>query len=349
MKKPYEVPTMKEIEAIQPNGYKVVSTFSGGGGSCTGYKMAGFNVVWANEFIPLAQSTYRANHPHTYLNTRDIRKVTGAELLQESGLAVGEIDLFDGSPPCASFSTSGSREKAWGKAKKYSDTVQRVDDLFYEYVRLIKETQPKTFVAENVSGLIKGKAKGYFKEIFTAFKQAGYQVKAKVLNSQWLGVPQMRERLIFIGVRNDLVLAPIFPKPQKPVYTLWDAIGHLKPTRQEKEAVSIKKYSIGKLYHEIERGTHHQKRFNLYRCAWNRPCFTITQATGGLSTAGPVHPDEVRKFTVQETKAICGFPPDYILTGDYTKQIERLGRAVPPLMMKAIAKTIRDEILCKIR
>lgn len=178
MKKAYHVPTMKEIEAIQPNGYKVVSTFSGGGGSCTGYKMAGFEVVWANEFIPLAQSTYRANHPHTYLNTKDIRKVTGAELLKESGLSVGEIDLFDGSPPCATFSTSGSREKAWGKAKKYSDTVQRVDDLFYEYVRLIQETQPKTFVAENVSGLIKGKAKGYFKEIFTALKQAGYQVKA---------------------------------------------------------------------------------------------------------------------------------------------------------------------------
>jgi DNA (cytosine-5)-methyltransferase 1 len=348
MKQPYRVPTMKEIATIQPNGFKVVSTFSGGGGSCTGYKMAGFNVVWANEFIPLAQSTYRANHPDTHLNTKDIRQVTGTELLRESGLSIGEIDLFDGSPPCASFSTAGSREKAWGKVKKYSDTVQRVDDLFYEYVRLIKETQPRTFVAENVSGLIKGKAKGYFKEIFNALKQAGYQVKAKLLNGQWLGVPQMRERLIFVGVRNDLGLEPTFPKPRKPVYTLYDAIGHMQLTHEEKAMMSIKRFQIGELYHELKPGTNHPKRFNLYRCAWNRPAPTILQASGALSTAGAVHPDEPRKFTIQELKAICGFPPDYQLTGEYPKQVERLGRAVPPLMMKAIAETIRDEILCKI-
>lgn len=340
---------MKEINSMPKNGFKVVSTFSGGGGSCTGYKMAGYDVVWANEFIPAAQETYRANHPDTFLNRQDIRKITGEQLLSEAKLSVGEIDLFDGSPPCASFSTSGSREKGWGKVKRYSDTVQRVDDLFFEYARLIRETQPKVFVAENVKGLILGTAKGYFKEIMQTLKDCGYYVKAKVLNAMWLGVPQMRERLIFIGVRKDLGLAPAFPKPLPYYYTLRDALENIHPTEEEKALVSIEKYQIGKFYYEIRPGENHPRRFNLYRCAWNKPSPTITQSTGNVSTSGPVHPDEPRKFTVEETKAICSFPSDYILTGDYQRQIERLGRAVPPVMMKAISETIAREILCKLQ
>ena len=103
---------------------------------------------------------------------------------------MGQLDLLDGSPPCASFSTSGTRDAGWCKVKKYSDVHQRVDDLFFEYVRLIKGLQPKTFVAENVSGLVKGKAKGYFKIILAALKECGYNVSCRVLDAQWLGVPQ---------------------------------------------------------------------------------------------------------------------------------------------------------------
>ena len=180
-------------------------------------------------------------------------------------------------------------------------------------------------------------------------KDCGYNVQAKVLNAMWLGVPQMRERLIFIGVRKDLGLDPVFPKPLPYYYTLRDALKHIQPTEEEKEAVSIKRYQIYRFYQEIKPGSQHPKRFNLIRCAWNRPCFTITQSTGNVSTAGPTHPDEPRKFTVEETKSICSFPPDYILTGDYVRQIERLGRAVPPLMMKKISETIAREILCKLQ
>src|SRR4051794_21473768 len=132
-KPPYQVPTMAEIRETPWNGLTAVSTFSGCGGNSTGYRIAGFRMAWANEFIPAAQDTYRANAaPHTVLNTRDVREVTGAQLLAEAGLGVGEIDLFDGSPPCASFSTAGKRDKGWGTVKKYSDVEQRSDDLFYE-------------------------------------------------------------------------------------------------------------------------------------------------------------------------------------------------------------------------
>ena len=224
-KPPYRVPSMAEIAALPGNGYTCVSSFSGCGGSSLGYKMAGFKVLWANEFIPAAQETYRANHPNTILDTRDIRTVQPEEILEAIGLQRGELDLFDGSPPCASFSTAGKREAGWGKVKQYSDTKQRVDDLFFEYTRLVKGVQPKVFVAENVSGLVKGTAKGYFKEILQVLKDCGYNVKAQLLDAQWLGVPQMRQRIIFIGVRNDLGIAPVFPKPLPYRYSVRDAIG----------------------------------------------------------------------------------------------------------------------------
>ena len=153
-KPPYRVPSMAEIAALPWNGYSAVSTFSGCGGSSLGYKMAGFRVLWASEFIPAAQDTYRANHPATILDTRDIRNVQASDILGAIGMEPGDLDLFDGSPPCASFSTAGKREAGWGKVKAYSDTKQRTDDLFFEYSRLVKGVQPKVFVAENVSGLV---------------------------------------------------------------------------------------------------------------------------------------------------------------------------------------------------
>lgn len=229
----YKVPSMKEIFELPWNGYNVVSTFSGGGGSCLGYEMAGYHVVWANEFIPEAQNTYRQNHKKTYLNTKDIRKVTAEDVFRETGLKKGEIDLFDGSPPCCAFSTAGSREDGWGKVRKYSDNAeQRVDDLFFEYTRLIRDLQPKVFVAENVSGLVKGKAKGYFKLILAEMKSCGYEVSARLLNAKWLGVPQSRERLIFVGVRKDLVekydVHPVHPLPMTEMITLGEALEGIK-------------------------------------------------------------------------------------------------------------------------
>ena len=174
--------------------------------------------------FPAAQETYRLNHPDTILDTRDIRKIQPQEILSAIGMEAGQIDLLDGSPPCASFSTAGKRNKVWGKVKAYSDSSQRTDDLFFEFARLLDGLQPRTFVAENVSGLVKGVSKGYFLEILKSLKGCGYRVEAKVLDAQWLGVPQMRQRLIFVGVREDLGLAPAFPKPLPYRYSVRDAL-----------------------------------------------------------------------------------------------------------------------------
>lgn len=387
VKPPYRVPLMAEIAAVPWNGFNVISTFSGCGGSSLGYKMAGFRVLWANEFVPAAQDTYRANHPDTILDSRDIRQITGQSILDAIGMKAGELDVLDGSPPCASFSTSGKRERDWGEVKAYSDTKQRTDDLFFEFSRLLAELQPKTFVAENVSGLVKGTAKGYFIEILKTLKACGYQVDAKLLDSQWLGVPQMRQRIIFVGVRNDLVstygVRPVHPAPLPYNYSVREAIpwikaqgdnggfgkgqmrpankpsptigagvntgnGHFPPSLVEAET-DISRYAIGAEWDTIQPGQSSEKYFSLVKPSLDRPCNTVTSSGGNPTAASVVHPTEKRKFSIAELKRICAFPDDFILTGTYSQQWERLGRAVPPVMMSHVAAAIRDEVLCRTR
>ena len=224
MKPPYRVPTMTEISEIPWNGINVVSTFSGAGGSCLGYRMAGCRVLWANEFVPAAREVYKLNHPGSVLCPDDIREVQPEAILEAIGLEQGEVDILDGSPPCASFSTAGKRASDWGEVKAYSDTKQRTDDLFYEFARILEGLKPKAFIAENVAGLVRGKAKGYFKDILQRLKDAGYQVRAQLLDASWLGVPQARKRLFFIGMRNDLHVQPEFPTALPYQYTLGDAV-----------------------------------------------------------------------------------------------------------------------------
>jgi len=384
-KPPYRVPSMAEIAALPPNGFTVASTFSGCGGSSLGYKIAGFRVAYANEFIPAAQETYRANAPTTFLDTRDIRTVRGADILEACGLREGDLDLFDGSPPCAAFSTAGKREAGWGVVKKYSDTEQRVDDLFFEYARLIREIRPKTFVAENVSGLVKGTAIGYFKQILTTLREGGYRVEARVLDAQWLGVPQSRQRLIFVGVREDLGLAPVFPKPLPYRYSVREALpwirrvvhdtsgdfsvgdvtdrpspaitvgvnalnaSHFKvdgpPVEPETD---ISRFAIGAEWNKLAPGGQSEKYFSLVRVDPDAPSPCVTQTAGNPGAAGITHPYERRKFSIAEVRRICGFPDDFALTGTYAQQWERLGRAVPPVMMSHIAAAVRDGVLAKL-
>lgn len=416
----YHVPSMAEVRAIEPNGFTVASLFSGCGGSSLGYRMAGFKTVYANEFIEAARDTYRANAPdYAYLDPRDIREVTGKDILDR----VGPVDLLDGSPPCASFSTAGKRHKAWGTVKEYSDTKQRTDDLFLEYARIVRDIQPKVFVAENVLGLVKGSAKGYFKLILNTLRDCGYRVEARLLDASWLGVPQARQRLIFVGVRNDLGFAPVYPKPMPYRYTVRDAIcqsvifdespggvrggGFNKPPvditdkpartittdsdrdyqvmpnnilivhdtegqfpvqdRTDHPARTITtnngdnkvfgdsitndpetgqnlmfgKYTIYDAWKRLGLGESPEaSMFNLIRTHPDKPSPTISACHGHPGTASIAQWERPRKFTLGELRRLCGFPDDFVLTGTYAQRWERLGRAVPPLMMRAVAREI---------
>jgi len=366
------LPKMKDVyESEKRKLFTVVSTFAGCGGSSTGYRLAGANILAINEFIPAAIETYKVNYPNTIIFPEDIRELTGQIILDKVGLKKGELDLLDGSPPCASFSISGKREKGWGKVKKYSDTEQRTDDLFFEFIRILNEIQPKVFVAENVEGLTLGGALNLLgtkqndlfgeheKTFLYHFEQCGYRVQYHILNARDFGVPQRRSRLIIIGVRQDLEIAPSFPLPwiTKRV-TVREALEGVENSEKDieeskkgltegyetyKYVIQLKPGESGSKYHP--KGSY----FSLTRLEWDKECNTVLQSHGHTGGCACIYPDENRRLTIKEIKRVCSFPDDFILTGDFNQQWERCGRAVPPLFMRAIANNVYENIIKKIR
>jgi DNA (cytosine-5)-methyltransferase 1 len=307
--------------------------------------MAGYKPLYASEFIEEARNTYKQNHKDVYVDGRDIREVKPQDIIEIIGTS--EIDVLEGSPPCASFSLSGKREKGWGEVREYSDTVQRSDDLFFEFARLVEGLQPKVFVAENVKGLVIGSGKGYFKLILARLKKAGYRVEARVLSAAYLGVPQARERVIFVGVRNDLNKQPVFPTPFPYTYAIKEIIKD-NPSLIDPETnhnISFVGQAIYPQWLKLGAGKTSKKYFNLMKPDLNKPVPTILATGGIVGTASVTHPVYSRKLNLEEVRLLSGFPADFVLTGSYTKRYERIGRAVPPLMMKAIAETIAKEIL----
>lgn len=347
MKPPYVVPSMADVRATPKTGLVAASLFSGCGGSSLGYRMAGFDVRYASEFVPAARETYEANAPSTFVDPRDVREVTGDDVLRHLKMTSGELDLLDGSPPCASFSRSGKREAGWGQVSRYSDTAQRTDDLFFEYVRLLRELRPRVFVAENVPGLVTGTAKGYFRAIFRELRDSGYVVEARVVNAAQLGVPTARRRLIFVGVRADLAMRPAYPSPLPYVFTVRDALSTVDhPPIIERDPETgfdltfLARSAHGRDWARLRAGK--QPRYLSSLAHPNKPCPTITAS---VKAAGVVHASQCRKFSLAELRAVCSFPSDFVLTGSFEQRWERLGRAVPPLMMRAIASTLRDVVL----
>jgi DNA (cytosine-5)-methyltransferase 1 len=192
----------------QSNGLKVFGTFICGGGSTMGYKLAGFEHLGGVEIDPPIADVYKTNHKPKYLFVEDIREFANRLDFPED---LYNLDILDGSPPCSSFSMAGNREKDWGKTKVFREgqAEQRLDDLFFDYIRLAKKLQPKVVIAENVKGLIQGNAKAYVHKIKKEFEAAGYKVQLFLLNAASMGVPQKRERVFFICQRNDLNFKPL--------------------------------------------------------------------------------------------------------------------------------------------
>jgi DNA (cytosine-5)-methyltransferase 1 len=343
----YKIPSMKSLlEQTENKNHKfsVISLFAGGGGSSCGYRMAGGKVLAINEFVPEAAKTYQENWPSTLIYRQDIRNLSGEEILAPLGIKKGDLDILDGSPPCSAFSTAGIGKKGWGKKKAYSDTTQScVEDLFFEYLRVLKDIGPRVFIAENVSGIAKGAAKGYFNQIMQKASIVGYNTTCKILDAKWLGVPQSRPRAIFIGVRRDLwrddMNGRTHPAPKLKQVPLLDAFEGLIFTEQDKKETDISKYAIFKEATKLLPGQQSDKYFSLIKAHKRLPSPCITATCGNIGAAGAIHWDN-RRFTISEIKRIMSVPDDYILTGNYSKKAERLGRMVAPFMMKSIAEQV---------
>jgi DNA (cytosine-5)-methyltransferase 1 len=327
------------------NAPTVVSTFAGCGGSSLGYSMAGFRELLAVEWDAHAAEVFRTNFPEVPVFQGDIGDYDPATL----GLARGELDVFDGSPPCQGFSTAGKRQ---------------IDDdrnqLFRQYVRLIDHWHPKVFVMENVSGMIKGKMKVLFAEIMQTLRAAGpgYHVDARLVTASQLGVPQIRQRMIFVGVRMDLNLPPAHPAPthRLPVTCrqAWEDMPDLG---------AIDEMNLGDKYRKlvslIPPGDSGSKvlasmgkkpsYFNTARLHYDRPSFTILKNV--RPNNGFWHPDmaQNRRVSGRELSRLQSFPDEFDWgTSSYMRVHERIGNSVPPLLMRAVARTIRTRILAHV-
>jgi DNA (cytosine-5)-methyltransferase 1 len=350
-KLPFRLPSMVDaVAAAGSNGYTMVGTFSGGGGSSIGYKLAGFDIRWVNEFDVVASDIYRLNFPDAQIDTRSITEIGASEIMAATGLAVGELDLLEGSPPCSKFSMAGQREKGWNKITRADSDIEQanVEDLFFEWVRLAKELQPKTLCAENVVGLRTGTAKGYFKNIVQAIRDAGYRVHVYELDASWLGVPQARRRLFFTGVRKDLPVDRIEPPTPHPHrYTILDALPHLGDT------ATWHAWYGPKYIHPTIKAARSPAPTIMALGAGSVNASQIVLANAGTPDGtdpeppnGPVHDPRAwdgspRRITIPELQRLCSFPDDYKQTGTYTAQWGRLGNAVPPLMAYAIGNQIK--------
>jgi DNA (cytosine-5)-methyltransferase 1 len=308
----------------------VISIFAGCGGSTLGYKLAGFKELLALDWDNLCEKSYKLNFESPFWNA-DITTVTPEELMKRANIKKGELCILDGSPPCQGFSTAGKRK-----------ILDPRNKLFLSFIKLVNRLQPQVFIMENVSGQYKGKMKGLFNEILKELRGTGYIIGAKLLNAANYGVPQARQRIFYIGVRPDLGKKPVFPKPQGKIVSVKEAISDLKDqvaTRKTTNAFIKKTLPLmrpgegGNKYHP--KGSY----FNSKRVSWNRPASTI------LTQPFLYHPFEDRVLSILEVKRLCSFPDDFKLAGTPTLQWKQLGNAVMPLQMKAIAETIKKDIL----
>jgi len=368
----YYVDDVKRASAQKK--FTAISCFAGGGGSSTGYRLAGGDILLINEFVESAVETYTANFPDTKVLVDDIKEYTADDFLNMAGVAKGELDILDGSPPCSAFSVAGKREKGWGKEKNYSDGKKQVaiEDLFYEFIRIAEGVQPKVIVAENVKGITFGEAKPKLNSFVNEFERIGYNVTYKVLNGADYGVPQARERTIFICVRNDVADAigmsflniyNIFPTPTVEKHiSMREAISDIENDEEEVQMLldfvegSYQKKFIEPIPFNPKKHTKPSDPqfrewnpkascFNMIRPCPDMPSPTLTQQGQKRGMSGVFHPEANRKLTIKECKRLMGFPEDFQLLGEFDQQVERLGRAVAPLMYKAVANSIYENVL----
>ena len=327
----------------------IVSLFSGCGGLDLGFERAGFNVIWANEYDKDIWSTYEHNHPHTVLDRRSITDILAEE--------VPECDGIIGGPPCQSWSAGGAK-------RGIEDSRGQ---LFWDYIRILNEKNPKFFVAENVKGMLSPKhseALRGFKEAFQSAGRYGYDLFFQCVNAADYGVPEDRYRVLFIGFRKDLNIDYSFPLPTTPEgsrVTMKDAIWDLKdyaPIPLGNEITSSDRFNKEIPNHEYMEGGFSSIYMSRNRVKnWDEVSFTI-QASGRQA---PIHPQapkmelvskDLRRFvvgsehlyrrlSVREVARIQTFPDTFIfLYNNINAGYKMIGNAVPVNLAEVIAKSI---------
>jgi DNA (cytosine-5)-methyltransferase 1 len=320
----------------QDDAPMVISLFSGGGGSSLGYSMAGYRELLAVEWDDNAVETFKLNFPDVPVYHGDIAGLSTDECLRLTNLEPGQLDVLDGSPPCQGFSTAGKRE---------------MDDprnsLFREYVRLLRGLHPRAFIMENVSGLVKGKMKLIFAEIMRELKASGYKVKCRLLNAMYYNVPQSRQRLIWIGVRDDLGIDPSHPRAESQLFTVSQALDGLHDDLADRVVPKNDSLTLQQMTW-VRPGESCHLHHSHHRLSMNKPSHTVDRG-GGAGEWHIWHPAENRPITRQEVKRLSSFPDSFTFAGGIGDAFACIGNSVPPLFMRAIARHVREVILAQVR
>lgn len=323
----YEEYITRNIERTESN-MNVVSLFAGAGGMDLGLEWAGFKVIWANEFDKSACDTYETNFKGVYVERGDVKKVEKFP---------SNVELVVGGYPCQGFSLAGKRL-----------VTDERNFLYKEFLRCLKQVRPKFFMAENVKGMATMANGQVIDAMVEEYKQLGYNVKYKLVNAKDYGVPQDRERVFIVGVREDIEFEYRFPEithgegfDLKPYVTMKDAIGYLK------------KEEVGEIW---EGGFSSRYLSRNRKRNWNEVSFCI-QASGRHAPLHPsgepmikvdqdkwILPSESfhRRLSVLEVAIIQTFPPNFVFKGSTNDKYKQIGNAVPPLLAKIISEPIAE-------
>jgi len=323
----------------------VATLFSGAGGLDLGFKLAGFNLIWSNEFDKNIWATHEENFPECYLDKRSITQIEPND--------IPDVDGFIGGPPCQSWSEAGARR----------GINDERGQLFHEYIRLLKAKQPRFFLAENVAGILHKKHSEALSNILNEFSSSGYNVSYQLLNANDYNVPQDRKRLIIVGLHKSLNREFIFPQKSSYKPTLKDAIFDLRDSALPAIDKNKKNPDVKYENHEYMTGDFSSIFLSRNRVReWGEPSFTI-QAGGRHA---PIHPNApkmikigtdkfefvsgkeklYRRMSIRECARIQTFPDHFIFkynTLDYGYKM--IGNAVPVELAKYLAISIKDQII----
>ena len=335
---------LKENQGVFEEKPKIISLFTGCGGLDLGFEKAGLEIIWANEFDKAIWDTFTHNFPKMPLDKRSIVDILSSEIPNEDGII--------GGPPCQSWSEAGA-------CRGIND---HRGQLFFDYIRVLKDKQPLFFLAENVSGILAHIHKEAFQNILAEFSNAGYILSHKLLNAKYYNVPQDRERVIIVGYHKKMNKTFEFPEGSENLLTLRDAIGDLK---EPKPALKYNKTNGDVLEtpnHEYMIGNFSTIYMSRNRVrGWDEQSFTI-QAGGRHA---PIHPQApkmkfieqnkrefikgkehlYRRLSVRECARIQTFPDNFIFKyTDVADGYKMVGNAVPVEFARSLAIAILNDI-----
>ena len=323
---------------------KIVSLFSGAGGLDLGFKQAGFNIVFANEYDKDIWDTYSFNHPETPLDTRSIINIDAEE--------IPDCDGVIGGPPCQSWSAGGSQKG--------------IDDprgkLFFNFIHIISTKKPKFFLAENVKGITSPKHENALNEIKLKFSEAGYDLYVSKLNAEDYGVAQTRERIIFVGIRSDLNKKYEFPASLEIRKSLKDIIWDLRDSAVPSLDRMTPNPNTVVPNHEFLVDSFSSRFMSRNRVrSWDEPAFTV-QASGrqaNIHSNAPKmmkigidqfkfieeHNEKYRRLSVRESARIQGFPDEFIFKySDINDGYKMIGNAVNVEFARVLAESIKKAL-----